>query len=107
MALWGLAVLLTGLFAGLAIFVTQVGTPILIAVLASAMACLSIVPALMRQRDLFRFQEHGVMRSGLFGVRELPFDDLAEVRFRPISNQQLLKVNFRPIPGRGRKKVTL
>ena len=47
------------------------------------------------------------MRSGLFGIQELPFDDLGEVRFRPISNQQLLKVDFRPIPGRGRKKVIL
>ena len=106
-ALWGLCLFLAALFAGLTIFATQKGGSILLGIMGSAMACLSIAPALMRQRDRFRFQEHGVVRSGLLGIRELPFDDLAEVRFRPISNQQLLKVHFRPIPGRGRKQVTL
>jgi hypothetical protein len=106
-ALWGLCLLLAGLFTGVAILVTQKGTPILVGVVSVALVCLSFVPALMRQRELFRFREHGVMRSGLFGIQELPFDDLAGVRFQPLSNQQLLKVVFHPIPGRGRKKVSV
>jgi hypothetical protein len=78
-----------------------------IVLVSSAIVSLSFVPALMRQRDCFRFQERGVMRAGLFGVRELPFEDLAEVGFRPESSGQLLRVIFRPVPGRGRQKVTV
>ncbi len=105
--LWLLAVILAFAFAVLAVMVTIMGAPPVVGVMTGALGFLSFLPALTRQRTAFRFHERGVVRSGLFRVRELPFEDLAEIRVRELSGQSLLRFGFRPISGRGRKPVTL
>ena len=106
-ALWLLCLILSGMFLGLALFATQKGAPVLIGVLAAIAVVVSLLPALSRQFSRFRFYEWGLSQSGLFGSRVLPFEDLAEVRTDLISHDSQLKVVFKPVRDRGRKKVTL
>jgi hypothetical protein len=54
-----------------------------------------------------RFHERGLARSGLWGIRQLPFEDLAEVKSTLMSYETQLKLVFKPVKGRGLKQIAL
>jgi hypothetical protein len=105
--LWILTVILASSLVGFGWIGIRLGKRPALGAVVVGLGLLSFLPALIRQRAAFRFHERGVVRSGLFGVRELPFEDLAEVGVRALSGQTRFRVAFRPIPGRGRKPVAL
>ncbi len=107
MGLWLLAVILASAFLVLAVILHHLGRPAILSIVAVAVGFLAFLPALMRQVWVFRFHERGVVHSGLFGTRELPFDDLDRVRVKVATGASMFKVVFEPISGRGRQKVVL
>jgi hypothetical protein len=105
-ALWLLGLIVWGITIGVSVFAIQKGVSILVGAGVSIFVILIFLPALMLQRSYFRFHEGGVSRMDLFGVRVLPFEDLAELKTVLMSNDTQLRLVFRPIKGRGRPKIT-
>ena len=89
----------------MAVLAIRNGASILVGVGVSVLVILVFLSALSQQRSYFRFHEGGVTRSGLLGVRVIPFEDLAELRTTLMSHDSQLRLIFKPIKGRGRKKI--
>ena len=105
--LWLLALILASSLSVLGLVLSRLGQPPVVAIGAVGVGFLGFLPALMRQVRIFRFHERGVVGSGLFGTRELPFEDLDQVRVRAATGASMLKIGFEPIADRGRKRVVL
>ncbi len=83
----------------------RIGTPALVALWALGLA--SPWPALIQQCARFRLHERGISGSGLFGSPELPFFDLGRVVARTTPEAGVFRLIFRPIEGRGRRRMAL
>lgn len=106
-AYWGLALFVSGISVLMAAVMIQSGYSIGFGLMALVAVVLSFLVALNGQQTCFRFHERGLSRSGLFGVRSIPFDDLAEVQSTLMSYETLLRMVFKPIKGRGLKKISV
>ncbi len=107
LGLWLICGMLAALGVGITVVMVRQWGASPLAVIPAAVGVLTLLPALVRQVSVFRCHEGGVSRSGLFGVVELPYEDLGQVVAKAQKDSGLLKVTFRPIPGRGRRAVKL
>jgi len=107
LGLWLLCGLLAASGLAVSVVMIRLDGPSLLAVVPAAVGLLALLPALMRQVSVFRCHEGAVSRSGLFGVVVLPYEDIGRVVAKEIKDSATIRLTFKPIPGRGRKAVTL